>query len=71
MTVAITIIYFLPSLYLFRFSEDAIETGQTGSSAHLEESMLNLKKFLKYLGIFAIIIICIYTVAFAGAFLFS
>ena len=71
MTVAITIIYFLPSLYLFRFSAAAIETGQTGSSADLEESMLNLKKFLKYLGILIIVMISIYTMIIAGAFLFA
>lgn len=69
--IAIAILYYLPSLYLYRFSAAAIDTGQTGSSTDLEEAMLNLKKFLKFVGIFVIFIISIYIIIFIGALVFT
>ena len=69
--IAVAILYFIPSLYLYRFSAAAIETGYSGSSSDLEVAMMNLKKFLKFVGIFVIIILSIYALVFIGALLFA
>lgn len=69
--IGICVLYFLPTLYLYRFSDAAIATGTNGSSEDLHETILNLKKLLKFVGIMTIVVIGIYLLILLGALLFA
>jgi hypothetical protein len=65
------VLYFLPTLYLYRFSAAAIDTGRTGSPEDLYNAALNIKKLLKFTGIMVIVVIGLYILAIVGAILFA
>ncbi len=65
------VLYFLPTLYLYRFSSAAIDTGRTGSPEDLYNAALNIKKLLKFTGIMVIVVIGLYILAIVGAILFA
>jgi hypothetical protein len=65
------VLYFLPTLYLFRFSSAALDTGRTGNPEDLYNAALNIKKLLKFTGIMVIVIIGLYILAIIGAILFA
>jgi hypothetical protein len=64
-------LYFFPTLYLYRFSLAAIETGKTGSPEDLFNAALNIKKLFKFVGILTLIIICLYIVLIVGGILLA
>jgi hypothetical protein len=52
--------YFLPVLFLFRFSKHASHAIQTFDKLALHKAIKNLKAYFAYIGIFIIIILTIY-----------
>ena len=62
--ILIAIVYFFPCLFLFRFS-NAMKLALAGNdSGQLTESFKNLKVMFRYVGIFTIILLSIYLLAF-------
>jgi hypothetical protein len=69
--IGISLLYFFPTLFLYRFSEASIATASTGSYQDLHDAVLNLKKLLKFVGIMTIIVLGIYLLILIGALLFA
>jgi hypothetical protein len=71
----ISALYFFPVLYLFRFSVHTKNAVETLSPEKLSQALKNLKSCFRFIGIFTIIIICLYILIFifagASAFLFN
>ena len=61
------LVYFFPSLYLFRFSEKSNRALYKKDSDELEAAMGNLKSTFKFYGIAAIIVISFYLLFFIFA----
>ena len=62
-------LYFFPVLYLFRFSVHTKNAVETLSSEKLSMALRNLKSCFRFIGIFTIVMICLYILIFifAGA----
>ena len=61
--VLIAVLYFFPTLYLFRFSTDAMAAIQSDSQRKMEQSFANLKSLFKFMGILTIILLCFYGIS--------
>ena len=61
------LLYFFPSLYLYRFSEKANRALDKKDSNELEVALGNLKSTFKFYGIAAIVIISLYLLIFIFA----
>ena len=67
--IIIALILFFPGLYLFNFSSKLRQALDNNNQAVLTESLKNLKSLFKFYGVFTLIIISIYALAFiAGIF---
>lgn len=62
--LALAALYFFPIYYLFQFSSKMKAALQTQSSELLEQAFSNLKSHYKFMGIFMIIVLALYAVAF-------
>ena len=62
--ILIAVIYFFPCLYLLRFSNHMKAALAANDQANLIASLQNLKSMFKFVGIFTIIIIAFYILAF-------
>lgn len=60
----IALIYFFPVLYLYRFSHKLKNALNSSDNTYLTEAFSNLKSHYKYIGIFAIVMICFYIFVF-------
>jgi hypothetical protein len=60
------LLYFVPSLYLFRYASRIANLRRTHSVNQLEDALAAQKSFWKFVGIMAIIVIVIYVVAIAS-----
>lgn len=60
----LAIICFFPCLYLFKFSNKAQAAIRTSSQENLDAAFINLKSMFKFYGIFTIIMLVIYAIAF-------
>ncbi|HQU56904.1 MAG: DUF5362 family protein [Chitinophagaceae bacterium] len=58
--IVIAIIYFFPCLYLFKFSNHMSTAMASNDQAQMNEGFMHLKSMFKYVGIFTIIILCLY-----------
>jgi predicted ferric reductase len=58
---ALALIYFIPSVLLFRFSTRAMRAVRNSSQADISLSVSRLYLFFKYLGVLAIALLIIYT----------
>lgn len=58
------LILFFPCLYLFRFSNRTQAAIRTSSQENLDSAFMNLKSMFKFYGIFTIIMLVIYALAF-------
>ena len=58
--IIVAILYFIPSLYLFRFASKMQTAIRTNDQISLNDSFKNLKSCLKFWGIFFIILLCFY-----------
>ena len=63
--------YFLPSLYLYRFSEKLKRAIQSKDQDALKEVFINQKMLFKFLGIFTICMICLYILMMIVTFVIS
>jgi hypothetical protein len=65
----ITIIYFFPVYFLFKFSKHSANAVHTHDKKELHRAIRNLKSFFVYIGVLVIIILVVYvlTLAIAGA----
>jgi hypothetical protein len=61
------LLYFFPSLYLYRFSEKANKALYKKDSNELEDALGNLKSTFKFYGIAAIVVISLYLLFFIFA----
>ena len=57
-------LYFFPTLYLYRFSTNAMTAIKQAHSHQVELSMENLKSMFKFMGILMIIILSFYALIF-------
>jgi len=64
--LAFAAIYFLPVLYLYRFSSFAQEALRDNSESRLEAAMENMKSHYKFMGVMAIVVIAGYLLFFIG-----
>lgn len=62
--VAMALIYFFPVLYLFNFSRKIKSALSTNNKTDFKSAFSNLKSHYKFMGIFTIVIISIYVLAF-------
>ncbi|MEO7394601.1 MAG: DUF5362 family protein [Chitinophagaceae bacterium] len=68
--ILVALIYFFPCLFLLRFANHMKAALAANDQANLTVSFQNLKSMFKFIGIFTIVILSIYIVAFiigAGA----
>ena len=71
MKVTMTIVYlllallfFFPCFYLYKFSVKMQSAAKTVSQENFDESLMNMKSMFKFFGIFTIIMLSFYAVAF-------
>lgn len=57
-------ILFFPCLYLFRFSNKTMEAVKSSSQESLDAAFINLKSMFKFYGIFTVVILVLYALAF-------
>ena len=67
--VVSSVIYFIPVLYLFRFSKHLSNAVKTLSKNELHKAFRNLRAYYVYIGILLIVVLAIYVAGFivAGA----
>jgi magnesium-transporting ATPase (P-type) len=66
MFIVISVIYFFPVFYLFRFSRSARDAVQNRDIIKMEKAFKNLRIYFTYIGVMAIIVISIYLLALAA-----
>ena len=64
--VAMALIYFFPVLYLFNFSRKMKSALSSNNKIDFKSAFANLKSHYKFMGVFAIVIVSIYVLAFIG-----
>jgi len=64
--VVLALVYFFPVLYLFKFSSKMKSALKLNNNEDFKQAFSNLKSHYKYMGVFAIVIISIYVLAFIG-----
>lgn len=57
-------VLFFPCFYLFKFSNKTMEAVKSSSQESLDAAFINLKSMFKFYGIFTIILLVIYALAF-------
>ncbi len=62
--VVMALIYFFPVLYLFNFSRKMKSALSNANKADFKSAFTNLKSHYKFMGVFTIVIISIYVLAF-------
>lgn len=60
----ISLLYFFPTWYLYKFSKKTNEAIANNSSTDFEEALRYQKSFFKFIGITTVIILCIYVLYF-------
>lgn len=65
--IVLALLYFFPVLYLFNFSRKTKLALKTNNNDDLTAAFSNLKSHYKFMGVFAIVIISIYILAFVIA----
>jgi hypothetical protein len=65
--IVVAIIFYLPVLFLFRFSRNTRDAVQNRDKQKLEKAFRNLRIYFTYFGILVIIILSLYLLALAMA----
>jgi MFS family permease len=65
--LAVTVIYFFPMLFLFRFSKHTSNAVKTLDKQELRKAFKNLRAYFVYLGILILVVLVAYVVIFAVA----
>jgi hypothetical protein len=63
--------YIPPAIFLWRYADAIRRLQDGGGMPALEEALTNQKSFWKYVGIFAVVMLCLYALFFAGAMVFG
>lgn len=61
------LVWFFPCLYLYRFSEKAQTAIRSTEQQTLNNSFKNLKSCFRFMGIFTIVMLCLYAIVFVVA----
>lgn len=69
--ILLGILYFFPAYYLFHFANKVKNAIALLNQELFDESLLNLKKTFKFMGIMAIVVISAYILLIAGMLIFS
>jgi len=69
--IALMLIYFFPTLYLFRFSTQMQTALRNNDQVSLTSSFGNLKSCFKFVGILTIVVLCMYALLFIGGIIYS
>lgn len=67
--IAIAALYFVPVLYLFKFSAKTLKAIELMDEVGLENGFNNLRRHFKFIGILVIIMVAFYVLAILGGFL--
>lgn len=62
--ILLSLLYFFPCLYLFRFARKTSSAVLADDMILMEEGFRNLKAFFRYMGILLIVVLSIYALAF-------
>ena len=71
MYMLMAVIYFFPTLYLYRFSSRVKEAVLRQDEFSLESGLFNLKYCFRFIGIMTIVFLVLYALGFGGAILFG
>lgn len=63
LSVIIAAVYFLPVLFLFRFSRQVARALKSSGQEEIRKAFRNLRAFFTYIGVLAILVILIYIAA--------
>jgi hypothetical protein len=69
--IALFLIYFFPTLYLYRFSTQMQTALRNNDQVNLTSAFGNLKSAFKFVGILTIVILCLYGLLFIGGILYA
>jgi len=69
--IAFLLIYFFPTLYLYKFSTQMQTALRNNDQASLTTSFGNLKSCFKFVGILTIVVLCLYALLFIGGILYA
>ena len=69
--IILFLIYFFPTLYLYRFSTQMQTALRNNDQGNLNSSFGNLKSCFKFVGILTIVILCLYALLFIGGILYA
>lgn len=69
--VVLALVYFFPTLYLFKFSTMTKKGIEEMNSNDIHLAFKNLKSLFRFIGIFTIIMISLYILIILGAMIFS
>lgn len=69
--VAIAVLYFFPMLYLYQFSSNAIIAIRNRDNEKMLQSFKSIRKHYKFIGILTIVILAIYLIFLAAAFVYG
>lgn len=64
--ILFSLFYFMPSLYLYRFSTKTKNALPTFNQSEMTEAFKNLKSLFKFVGVFTLVILILYGVIFLG-----
>jgi hypothetical protein len=64
--IVLAVILFIPCLYLLKFSNKTQDAIRSANQESLDTAFANLKSLFKFYGIFTIVILVIYALAFLG-----
>ncbi len=64
--LALGILYFIPCWFLYKFADNTDKALRRNSTELFTESMINLKRMFKFVGIFTIVILALYLLAIIG-----
>ena len=62
--IVLALLYFFPVYYLFNYAKGTKQALESGNSDVMANALVNLKSHHKFLGIFTIVMIAIYILAF-------
>lgn len=69
--LVLALVYFFPTLYLFKFSTMTKKGIEEMNSSDIHLAFRNLKSLFRFIGIFTIVIISLYIVILLGVMIFS
>jgi len=69
--IVLAVLYFFPAYYLYNFARKSKVALYNNDQEELDESLMNLKKTFKFLGIMTIVLVSAYIIMIPAIFIFS